>query len=91
MSAQDDDTRAFERVGDLARRQDAVDSRHAHIHEHHVGSKGRGKRDSFGAVGGPADDDQVGLVGERFFEAEGKEVVIVCDQNLDRPWFIGQD
>jgi hypothetical protein len=30
-------------------------------------------------------------VRERFFEAEGKEVVIVCDQNLDRPGFIGQD
>jgi len=91
MTAQDDDTRAFERVGDLARRQDAVDARHGHIHEHDVGPKGRGKRDGFGPVGSPADNDQVGIEGERFFEAEGKEVVIVCDQNLDRPWIVRQD
>ena len=91
MSAQDDDTRAFERVGDLARRQDAVDARHAHIHEHDVGPKGRGKRDSFGAVRSPANDGQVGVVGERFFETEGKEVVVVCDQNLDRAGIVGKD
>jgi hypothetical protein len=91
VAAQDDDTRAFECVGDLARREDAVDARYVHVHEYDVGAKRRGERDRFGSVGGPADDGYVGTRGECLFEAEGKEVVIVGDQDFERPGVADKD
>jgi len=91
VAAQDDDTRAFECVGDLARREDAVDARHAHVHEYDVRPECRGQRDRFGSVGSPADDGHVGTMGERLFEAERKEVVIVGDQNFERPGVVDKD
>ena len=91
MAAQHDDARSFERVADLARREDAVDARHAHVHEYDVRPERRGERDRFGSVGGPADDGDVGTMGERLFEAEGKQVVIVGDQNLERPGVVDKD
>jgi len=91
MAREDDDTRARERVGDLTRCEDAVDARHVHVHKHDVGSKLRSERDRFGAVGSSADDGHVGTVGKRLFETEGKEVVVVCDQNFERLGIVGQD
>jgi hypothetical protein len=75
----------------LTRCEDAVDARHAHVHEHDVGSKLRGECDRFGSVGGPADDCHVGTMGKRLLEAKGKEIVIVCDQNFERLGIVGKD
>jgi hypothetical protein len=51
----------------------------------------RGQGDRFGSVGSPPDNLHVGTMGERLFEAEGKEVVIVGDQNFERPGVVDKD
>src|SRR5262249_49078407 len=69
---------------DLARGGDAVDVRHAHVHQHHVGLRQPALLDRLTAVRGFADDDDRVVGGQDGSQAGTHEVVVVDDQNAYR-------
>ena len=63
---------------------ESVHYRHADVHQDHVRAELAGEADSLGAVGGLADDREVGLRGEQGAEAFAHHRLVVSDQAGDR-------
>ena len=80
---QHDDARARAAAGDLARRLDAVEARHADVHEHDVRAERVGLGDGLVAVARLADDLDVRLGLEDHPEAGADEALVVCEQDAD--------
>jgi hypothetical protein len=67
----------------LARRRNAVHSRHAEVHKNHIRSEPQRERDSLDAVGGLGDDLEIRLAVEDAPQAGADDGVIVADQQPD--------
>jgi hypothetical protein len=83
--------RTHAQAGDPARRLDAVDARHLEVHEHDVRLAVEGQVDRLLAVGGHADHLDVGHAGEQAVQARAYEVVVVDDEDPDRPALCGSE
>jgi hypothetical protein len=68
---------------DAARGLDAVDARHADVHEHDVGQCLPRARDRLGAVARLADDLDVGLRAQDHAKARAHEALVVGEQDAD--------
>ena len=62
---------------------DAVHVRHEQVHQHHVGLQPAGHRHALGAVGGLADDLDVGLQVEEGPQAHPDDRVVIDEQHPD--------
>ena len=69
---------------DGARRLDAVEHGHVEVHQDHVGPERARLLDRALAVGGPADDLDAPVGGQRQLESFGEQQVIVSDEDSDR-------
>jgi len=58
---------------------DAVQARHAHVHQHDIRAEAAGGVDRLEAVGGLADDGDAGVAGQQLSQAGPHEPVIVGD------------
>ena len=64
-------------------RGDAVEARHAHVHQHDVGGRDRQRLDRLAAVGRLADDGHVGLGVDHELEAVADQRLVVGDEDAD--------
>jgi hypothetical protein len=69
--------------GDLARGGEAVQLRHADVHEHHVGAQRAGQLDRLAAVPSLAHDLHVLLRVEQRAEAGADETLVVGEEDAD--------
>src|ERR1035438_9129808 len=82
---EDDDAHATEAGvgGDLAGRFEAVGAGHADVHQHHLSAQGAGEGDGCRAVGGLADDLDVGGYADQNSEAGPDEGLVIGEQDPD--------
>jgi hypothetical protein len=68
---------------DLAGRGQAVEARHADVHQHDVGAQARGERHRLVTVGGLAHHLEVGLGAQDHAKARAHELLVVGEHDLD--------